>query len=232
MPALEFPLALVRCSLPLWVILCLLGCDKNVAPVERRVLVTPLAEQAPAPTQEPEAPSEPACAPLGLDQDGDGEDDACDEDLDGDGVDNGADNCPGMANPEQTDANDNGVGDRCDRSLDKDLDGVPDKGDNCVEVANPNQIDRDKDGLGDVCDHDLDGDRVHNDRDNCSRIYNPEQKDRNGNTIGDKCERKECVGNVCGGCGELPVVIDDACGACEGGQWACTTRETVECRCP
>jgi hypothetical protein len=35
-------------------------------------------------------------------------------DLDGDGIPNGADNCPGAANPTQADSDDDGLGDACD----------------------------------------------------------------------------------------------------------------------
>jgi hypothetical protein len=50
------------------------------------------------------------------DLDGDGTPDGLDPDLDGDGIDNAQDNCPGVANPEQTDSNADGVGDACDVS--------------------------------------------------------------------------------------------------------------------
>ena len=48
-------------------------------------------------------------------------------DLDGDGRANGADNCPGLANADQVDADEDGRGDACDP--DADGDGVPDDGD-------------------------------------------------------------------------------------------------------
>jgi len=41
-------------------------------------------------------------------------DDGCAIDSDGDGVPNGCDNCPLVANPDQADSNDNGVGDVCE----------------------------------------------------------------------------------------------------------------------
>lgn len=47
------------------------------------------------------------------DLDGDGFDDACDDDPDGDGVVAG-DNCPSSANPDQSDADGDGEGDACD----------------------------------------------------------------------------------------------------------------------
>jgi hypothetical protein len=52
----------------------------------------------------------------GIDDDCDGlvDEDASGQDTDGDGIANACDNCPAIYNPEQTDADKNGVGDRCD----------------------------------------------------------------------------------------------------------------------
>jgi hypothetical protein len=84
-----------------------------------------------------------ACAP-GIDPDGD---EVCD----------GQDNCPLVSNPDQADADGDGLGDVCDVcptsatiSVDPDGDGVC--VDNCPAVANPGQEDGDGDGVGDVCD--------------------------------------------------------------------------------
>lgn len=71
-------------------------------------------------------------------------------DSDQDGVPNVLDNCPLVANPDQTDVDQNQKGDLCEE---RDLDGVIDNLDNCPNISNPNQIDTDQDGLGDKCDN-------------------------------------------------------------------------------
>jgi hypothetical protein len=64
-------------------------------------------------------------------------------DADSDGVPNASDNCPTIANVDQSDTDSDGVGQLCD---------------NCTQIANPDQADADADGFGTVCDFDLDGD--------------------------------------------------------------------------
>ncbi len=61
-------------------------------------------------------------------------------DRDEDTVLDGLDNCPAVANLDQTDTDDNGVGDACETAdPDTDGDGIPDSEDNCRAVANPLQ---------------------------------------------------------------------------------------------
>jgi hypothetical protein len=71
-------------------------------------------------------------------------------DADGDGIADARDNCRDTFNPEQTDADHDGLGDACD--ADNDNDGVANLADNCPFVANADQRDADDDGIGDACD--------------------------------------------------------------------------------
>jgi hypothetical protein len=72
-------------------------------------------------------------------------------DYDEDGVSDSADNCVATANPEQEDANFDGIGDACESEPDSDEDGVADEVDNCPDEPNPLQEDENENGVGDVC---------------------------------------------------------------------------------
>ncbi len=74
-------------------------------------------------------------------------------DADGDGILDDVDNCPNVANPNQSDIDGDGIGDACDETnnTDTDGDGIIDANDNCPTVANPAQTDTDGDGVGDAC---------------------------------------------------------------------------------
>lgn len=82
-------------------------------------------------------------------------------------VDNKADNCPDVYNPDLRDTDGDGKGDACDPSPgtdpggeeeseppadDPDQDGIVSSQDNCPEVYNPRQSDIDANGIGDACD--------------------------------------------------------------------------------
>jgi thrombospondin type 3 repeat protein len=69
------------------------------------------------------------------------------DDTDGDGLNDGLDNCPGVANPDQADEDGDGIGDACDPCP--------------VDAADP-PVDPDGDGVSDSCDPNPDtpGDRI------------------------------------------------------------------------
>src|SRR5262245_9070661 len=71
-----------------------------------------------------------------------------------------ADNCPGVANPDQLDDDDDLRGNACD---------------NCPTVRNANQLDFDADGIGDACD-------------NCPTVANANQSNVDGDRVGDVCD--------------------------------------------
>ena len=103
-------------------------------------------------------------------------------DTDGDTIYDPSDNCPNTANNNQSDIDNDQLGDACDpdidgdgvdntldafpndatESSDSDSDNVGDNTDNCVNATNFDQSDIDSDTLGDACDADMDGDGVFN----------------------------------------------------------------------
>lgn len=109
-------------------------------------------------------------------------------DTDQDGISDLIDNCPLSANSDQSDLDNDGIGDTCDD--DADGDGILNQEDNCPYFSNPSQTDIDGNGIGDECEPtaDGDGDGVPNAEDNCLYHSNPDQTDQDGDGIGDACD--------------------------------------------
>ena len=106
-------------------------------------------------------------------------------------VNNTADNCPNIINPDQGDADNDGLGDACNDDQDSDGDEWIDALDKCVNLPNAdNQTDTDSNGLGDACnDHeDADGDEWADELDNCPGQANVSQADFDSDNTGDACD--------------------------------------------
>lgn len=149
-------------------------------------------------------------------------------DTDDDTWPDGIDNCPALANPDQADADLDGLGDGCDDDadddglvndndncwlnanpgqLDEDHDNTGDACDNCPTLPNPGQGDADEDGTGDACDDDADNDTLTNAADNCWLVPNLDQSDFDGDGLGDVCDPdadNDNVNNASDNCWLLP----------------------------
>ncbi len=107
-------------------------------------------------------------------------------DVDGDNIEDGEDNCPNVANPDQSDLDLDLLGDACDDDIDGD--GVNNDVDICSLTPDPDQTDTDLDGVGDACDNDDDGDGFLDLADNCRLVANTDQSDLDGDGLGDACD--------------------------------------------
>lgn len=144
-------------------------------------------------------------------------------DLDGDAIGEACDNCPYWPNPDQADADGNGVGDRCQPLYllppghllrcdggDADADRIGESCDNCPAVANPRQLDLDADQIGDACDADNDNDGISDLADDCPFVPDGSQLDGDDDGLGDACD--PCT--LLGGADSDGDGHEDACDNC------------------
>ena len=142
-------------------------------------------------------------------------------DTDNDGISNEKDNCPSVFNPDQSDLDQDGIGDSCDNDIDGD--GFLNELDKCPFAFSTVQIDADGDGIDDACDEypeDYDNDGITDSVDNCSATPNPGQEDYNNNGIGDCCDP------------ELSIFVSDVIRTSGPNTWTCKAGVTsikVEC---
>jgi len=122
-------------------------------------------------------------------------------DTDNDGVLDPADNCPAVANANQTDTDNDDEGDACD--TDDDGDDIADSADNCPLTSNTNQTNTDDDTEGDACDADDDNDEVLDGADNCPLISNADQADADSDGKGDACDSSDDSDTDNDGIGDL-----------------------------
>ena len=131
-------------------------------------------------------------------------------DADGDGVLDPVDNCPAIANTNQTDTDNDDEGDACD--TDDDNDEVLDGADNCPLISNPDQEDVDSDGKGDACDSsndsDTDSDGIGDLLDNCPAVANSDQANNDNDASGDVCDTDDDNDAVLDNADNCPLIAN------------------------
>ncbi|MCH1540269.1 MAG: peptidylprolyl isomerase [Candidatus Poseidonia sp.] len=144
-------------------------------------------------------------------------------DIDGDGVLNSADNCPDTANTDQSDMDNDGLGDECDTDIDGD--GV-DNGNDIFPQDPTETEDSDLDGIGNNADADDDGDGV-NDADDAFPLDANETLDTDQDGIGNNADADDDGDGVDDSIDNCPLDVnpdqadqdDDGIGtACDGNE--------------
>ena len=119
-------------------------------------------------------------------------------DTDDDGISDQIDNCTTVSNPDQTDSNNDNIGDACFN--DNDNDGIQNEEDSCPDTldwfgsfldvdfdgTNDWTLDIDGDGINNSCDPDADGDGIPNESDICR--FGNDRDDLDGDGIPDFCD--------------------------------------------
>ena len=143
-------------------------------------------------------------------------------DTDGDGIADGADNCPIVANANQTNTDGDGMGDACD--ADDDNDGVADV-DDAFPFDETESSDNDGDGTGDNADTDDDNDGVA-DVDDAFPFDPTESSDNDGDGTGDNADPDDDNDGCLDGGDDNPIEYSadsdcdgthDDCDVCPGG---------------
>jgi endonuclease G len=111
-------------------------------------------------------------------------------DEDGDGVVDGADNCPSVANADQADFDNDGIGNACDSDDDNDGQSDADEIECGSDPLDAGSLSTDTDGdhQPNCVDLDDDGDGFADGTDNCPLVANMAQADGDGDGIGNACD--------------------------------------------